>query len=394
MSGDSIYVDYGATTPCLPEVVEAMLPYFTDRFHNPQSLHSYGEEAQAAVEEARREVARLIGARSPAEVVFTSGATESNNWALKGIAQMPRRRGSHIVTSQIEHFSVQNPCRTLERSGFEVTYLPVDADGLLSPARVADAIRADTALVSLNHASVEIGTVQPLAPVGALCRQAGVPFHVDATNTAGILPLNVEELQADLLTVSPHMFYGPKGVGALYVKRGLRLPPLLDGGTQEDGRRGGTENVPAIVGFGVAAQVALRDMSSRMERATALRDTLLDGLAAMEGVRPTGHRTQRLPHHASCVVDHVEGESLLLSLSIGAGIHAASGSACSAKALKHSYVLQAIGIGEDQGVGSLVFTVGLDTTQEAIDTILGELPGAVSRLRSLSPLAASHKESC
>ena len=380
-----VYLDHMATTPCLPEVVEAMLPYFTERSHNPQSFHPGGEEALDAVEAARQQAAVLIGA-SPKEVYFTSGATESNNWALKGVASMPRRRGGHVVTSRIEHFSVLHPCRTLEKQGFEVTWMPVDGHGFIDPDDVRRALRPDTALVSLTHASNEIGTLEPIAEVGRLCREAGVPFHVDAANTAGIIPLNVNDLNADLLTVSPHMFYGPKGVGALYCRRTLRLPPLMEGGTQEEGRRPGTENVPAIVGFGKACEIAVRDMPSRIDGFTALRDRLIRGIQALERVRVTGHLTRRLPHHVSCLVEHVEGESILLSLIMSSDIHAASGSACSSKAQQHSYVLEAIGVDASLGLGSLVFGIGLQNTEEEIDYLLQELPPIVARLRAMPPL--------
>ena len=381
-----VYLDHLATTPCLPEVVEAMLPYFTERFHNPQSFHPPGQEALDAVEAAREQVAGLIGASSPREVYFTSGATESNNWALKGVATMARRRGQHIVTSQIEHFSVMHPCRTLEKQGFDVTYLPVDSHGFIDPGEVKRALRRDTALVSITHASNEIGTLEPVAEVATACREAGVPLHVDAANTAGVIPVNVRELGVDMLTVSPHMFYGPKGIGALYIHRTLRLPPLLEGGTQEEGRRAGTENVPAIVGFGKASELARRDMGRRLEHLTPLRDRLRRGLERMERVRITGHPTERLPHHASCLVEQVEGEGILLSLITTSDIHAASGSACSSKALQHSYVLEAIGVDASLGLGSLVFGIGLDNSEEDVDYLLQELPPVVERLRSLSPL--------
>ncbi len=382
-----VYVDHLATTPCLPEVVEAMLPFFTQRFHNPQSDHPPGEEAMSAVEDARREVASLIGAGSPRDVFFTSGATESNNWVLKGVAQMPRRRGTHIITSEIEHFSVLHPCRSLERQGFEVTYLPVDHDGVIDPDGVARALRPDTALVSVTHANNEIGAIEPVAEVARVCREAGALLHVDASNTAGVIPVDARALGVDLMTVSPHMFYGPKGIGALYCRRGVRLPPLLEGGAQEEGRRAGTENVPAIVGFGCAARIAAQEMPGRLAHLVPLRDALRRGLEGLEGVHVTGHPTQRLPGHMSCVIDHVESESLLLSLAMGPGIFAASGSACSARALKHSYVLEAIGIGAELGSGSLVFGLGIGTRQEEIDLILHELPIAIERLRSLSPFA-------
>ena len=382
----AIYLDYLAGTPCLPEVVEAMAPHFRERFHNPQSNHALGEEALGVVEIAREQVAALIGAGSARDVYFTSNATESNNWVIKSVAQMPRRRGTHIVTSQIEHFSVLHPCRTLERQGFDVTYLPVDAYGMIDPGTLKKALRSDTALVTLVHASGEIGTIEPIAELGAVCREAEALFHVDATNTAGTVPIDVAGLNVDLLTISPQAFYGPKGIAALYARRGTRLPPLLEGGTQEEGRRAGTENVPAIVGFGVAAQAAARDMDARRAQATALRDALAAGLHSTEGVRLTGHPSERLPHHVSCVIEHVEGESLLLSLSLGANIFASSGTACSAKALKHSYVLEAMGIGEGAG-GSLVFGLGMDNTREEIDTTIQELGQAIAGLRSLSPLA-------
>ena len=381
-----VYLDHMATTPCLPEVVEVMLPYFTERFHNPQSFHPPGQEALEAVEAARQQVADLIGAPTARELFFTSGATESNNWALKGMALMQRRRGQHIVTSQIEHFSVMHPCRTLEKQGFEVTYLPVDSHGFISPDDVQRALRPETALVSITHASNEIGTIEPIADVAGVCHQAGVPLHVDASNTAGIIPLNVREMGIDMLTVSPHMFYGPKGTGALYCRRALRLPPLMEGGTQEEGRRAGTENVPAIVGFGKAAELAAREMARRSAQWTPLRDRLRSGLEGMERVRVTGHPTQRLPHHVSCLVERVEGEGILLSLITSSDIHAASGSACSSKALQHSYVLEAIGFDASTGLGSLLFGIGIDNTEEEIDYLLQELPPIVERLRSLSPL--------
>ena len=380
-----IYLDHMATTPCLPEVVEAMLPYFSQRFFNAQSNHTGGEEAMAVVEAARGQVAALIGA-TPHEVLFTSGATESNNWALKGMASLPRRRGQHIVTSQIEHFSVMHPCRTLERQGFEVTRLPVDAQGVIDPDSVRKALRPNTALVSLVHASSEIGTIEPMAEIGRACREAGVPLHVDAANTAGNVPVDVRLLEADLLTVSPHMFYGPKGIGALYCRRGLRLPPLMEGGTQEEGRRPGTENVPAIVGFGRACELAMRDMAKRTAYTKLLRDRLMAGLSRMGRIRITGHPTQRLPHHVSCLVDNLEGESILLSLVMDANILASSGSACSSKAEQPSYVLEALGIDAAMGLGSLLFGLGIDNTVEEIDFLMEQLPAIIGRLRSLSPL--------
>ena len=381
----SNYFDALAATPCLPEVVEAMLPYFSQTFHNPQSAYPPAESALAAVGRARDRVARLINA-SPHDIFFTSGATESNNWALKGMALHPRRRGRHIVASAIEHLSIVHPLRTLERQGIAVTWVPVDAHGVIDPAAVQAAIRPDTALVTVTHASAELGTIEPIAAIAAVCREQRVPLHVDAANTAGYVPVDAIGWDVDLLTLSPHLFYGPPGVGALYAKRGLRLPPLLEGGTQEDGRRAGTENVPAIVGFGMAAEVALRDMPSRASRWLPLRDRLRDGLTAIPGVRITGHPTQRLPHHVSCLADGVESEAVLTDLAMR-GIFAASGSACSAKAGQHSHVLEAIGIGADIQSGALVFGLTLHTAAAEIDALLAALSSALAGLRTLAPRA-------
>ncbi|MSQ26376.1 MAG: cysteine desulfurase [Dehalococcoidia bacterium] len=379
----SIYFDALAATPCLPEVVEAMLPYFSQSFHNPQSAYPPAESALAAVARARDQVGRLINA-PPRDLFFTSGATESNNWALRGMAMHPRRRGQHIVASAIEHLSIVHPLRTLERQGFQITWVVVDALGVIDPASVLAAIRPDTALVTLTHASAELGAIEPIDAIAAVCRERRVPLHVDAANTAGYVTLDPIGWGVDLLTISPHLFYGPAGVGALYAKRGLRLPPLLEGGTQEDGRRAGTENVPAIVGFGVAAEAALRDMHSRASRWLPLRDRLRDGLAAIPGVRITGHPTQRLPHHVSCLADGVESEAVLTDLAMR-GIFAASGSACSAKAGQHSHVLEAIGIGADIRSGALVFGLMLETTAAEIDALLSALSSTLAGLRSLAP---------
>ncbi len=382
-----VYLDYMATTPCLPEVVEAMLPYFTERFHNPQSAHPPGEEALAAVDTAREQVAAMIGVATPRDVTFTSGATESNNWAVKGVATMARSRGRHLITSRIEHVSVLEPCRALERGGFEVTYLDVDEHGFIDPDDVRRAIRSDTALVTVTHASGELGTIEPIADIGRVCREARVPFHVDASNTAGFVNLDVAELGADLLTLSPHMFYGPKGVGVLYSDRRVRPTPLMEGGSQEDGRRPGTESVPLIVGMGEACALAQRDLRQRVEGLVPLQDRLLDALEGLQGVRITGHRTQRLPHQASCLIDHVDGESVLLSLIVGSNLYAASGSACSSRSGQPSHVLEAIGLGPDVSTGALVFGLGIDTTLEEVDYLLRELPPTIERLRALSPFA-------
>jgi cysteine desulfurase len=361
-----------------------MLPYFGERFHNPQSAHPPGEEALEAIERARRSAAQLIGASSPPDIFFTSGATESNNWALKGLLQMPKRRGNHIVTSQIEHLSITHPCKSLERQGAQITQVSVDRLGRINPSDVRKAIRADTALVSITHASSEVGTIEPVAEIARVCREAGVPCHIDASNTAGHIPFSVAEIGCNLMTLSPHMFYGPKGIGALYCRRGLRLPPLLEGGTQEGGRRAGTENVPAIVGFGVACELAIHHMPARASRMARLRDRLIAGMRVMQGVHVTGDTANRLPHHVSCVIDGIESETLLQALALDAQVYAASGTACSAKAKQPSYVLQALGYSPQHASGSLVFGLGLETTENAIDYLLATLPKAIANVRSLS----------
>ena len=383
-----VYLDHIATTPCAPEVVEAMRPYLGGpRFHNPQSAYPPAEEALDAVEAARASVAALIGAVA-GEIAFTSGATESNNWAIKGLL-MPGVpvRGRRVVTSAVEHVSVLAPCRTLERAGFEVVTVGVDSDGVVDLDGVRAAVNEETALVTMTLASNEIGTIEPITEVGTVCRERGAPLHVDATNAAGIIPVDAAGLGASLMTLSAHMFGGPKGAGALYSRRGLRWPPLLEGGTQESGRRAGTENVPAIVGFGAAADLARTHMSERMEAARRLRDKMIDAFQAWDGVRVTGHPERRLPHHASCVVDRVEAESLLLDLAMNANIYAASGTACSGRTETASHVLEAIGLGTEMRSGSLVASVGVETTDEEVDHFLAELPRAIERLRSLSPFA-------
>ena len=332
-------------------------------------------------------MAALIGA-APGEVAFTSGATESNNWAVKGLL-MPGApvRGRRVVTSAVEHVSVLAPCRTLERAGFEVITVGVDSDGVIDLDAARAAVNEETALVTMTLASNEIGAIEPIAEVGAVCRERGAPLHVDATNAAGIIPVDAEALGASLMTLSAHMFGGPKGAGALYSRRGFRWPALLEGGTQESGRRAGTENVPAIVGFGAAADLACAHMSERMEAARRLRDKMIDAFQAWDGVRVTGHPERRLPHHASCVVDRVEAESLLLELAMNANVYAASGTACSGRTETASHVLEAIGLGTEMRSGSLVASVGVPTTEDEVDYFLAALPRAIERLRSLSPFA-------
>jgi len=380
-----VYLDNAATTPLLPEVLEAMLPYLRDAHGNPQSLHSWGDEGREAIEVARGKVAALIGAQ-PEEVIFTSSGTESNNFAIKGLAAAQQSKGRHIVISAIEHFSVLHSARTLEKQGFELTLVPVDRYGLLDPEDVARSIRKDTVLVSIMHANGEVGTIQPLREIARLAKEAGAIFHTDAVATAGTIPVDVTELGVDALSLAGNQFYGPKGVGALWLKKGVRIIPFLDGGVQEGGRRAGTENVPAIVGLGKASELVSKEMGSRIERISALRDRLIEGLPSrIDRVILTGHPTQRLPGNASFCIEFIEGESMLMLLN-HQGIAAASGSACTSRALKASHVLLAMGLAHEIAHGSLLFSIGVGNTEEDIDYVLEVLPPIVDRLRQMSPL--------
>ena len=379
-----VYFDYIASTPVLPEVKEAMLSYFTDSFGNPQSQHSWGKEALGVVEQARERVARLIGAVSE-EVFFTASATESNNMALKGVLQALKKRGRHVVSTAIEHLSILHPLKTLEKDGFEITYLPVDHEGRVHPDQVAQAIRPDTLLVSVMHGNNEVGTIEPIEEIAAITRERGVYLHTDATATVGIIPVDVGRLGVDLLSCSAQSFYGPKGVGALYVKRGSRVRSLLEGGTQEGGKRAGTENVPGIVGIGRAAEIAQAELPFRMEKLSRLRDRIKKGLERdIDSLYPTGSWVHRLPHHGSWCVDFVEGSTLLSAME-EKGIAASSGSACSSQALKASVVLQAMGIPEELAKGSLLLSVGLWTTEGELAYLLDVVPPLVRRLREMSP---------
>lgn len=382
-----VYLDHAATTPIRPEVVEAMLPYLREHFGNPLSLHRYGDAPRRAVEEAREKVAALIGAQ-PNEVYFTASGSEANNMAVKGIAMMARTRGkgNHIVVSAIEHQSVLYAAETMGKLGFEVTQVPVDRYGLVDPQAVAEALRDDTVLVSVMLANNEIGTIEPIAEIARVVRARGIPFHTDAVAAVGNIPVKVEELGVDMLSLAGSQFYGPKGAGALYIRRGLRITPLIDGGIQESGRRAGTENVPAIVGLGVAAELAAAELEERARRLIPLRDRLIARLTGeIPHVYLTGHPTQRLPHHVSVTVEYIEGESMLLFLNMQ-GVAASSGSTCTSRALKASHVLTAIGVDPALAQGSLVFTLGEGNTVEDVDYVLEVLPPIVERLRQMSPL--------
>ncbi len=361
-----IYLDHAATTPTHPEVVKAMLPYFTEAFGNPSSIYSYGQEARGAVEEARTKVAELIGAQND-EIVFTSGGTEADNLAVKGVAYASERKGNHIITTSIEHHAVLEVCKFLEKRGFQITYLPVDKYGLANPDDVKKAITDKTILISVMHASNEVGTIEPVAEVGRIAKGAGIYFHSDAVQTVGHIPVNVDELKVDLLSISGHKFYGPKGVGALYVRKGTKLVPLMQGGEQEKRRRASTENVPAIVGLGKAVELAAQEMSKEAERLAYLRDKLIEGLVKkIDHIGLNGHPTTRLPNNVNVSVDFVEGESMLLNLDLE-GICASTGSACSSASLEPSHVLLALGLSPEQAHGSLRFTLGERTARQILN---------------------------
>ena len=380
-----VYLDHIAATPLDPQVLEAMLPFFRDKFGNPQSLHSAGQEAFLALEEARSRVARLIGA-DDAEVFFTSSGSEANNFALKGMSRARRDKGHHLVLSAIEHQSILHSAKSLEKSGFSSTLVPVDKDGLVDPEAVRKAIQKETVLVSVILASNEVGTVEPVAEIARICRAAGVPLHTDAVAAVGNIPVDVKELGVDALSLAADQFYGPKGSGALFIKKGARLLPLIDGGIQEGGRRAGTENVAGIVGMGKAAEIAQARMSERQERMKTLRDRLIDRLPQkVDRVYLTGHRERRLPHHASFCIEFIEGEAMLLNLDMK-GIAVSSGSACTSRALKASHVLLAMGIDHALAQGSLVFSLVESTTAEDIDYLLEVIPPVFDRLRKMSPL--------
>lgn len=380
-----VYFDYAAASPILPEVLEAMIPFFRQDFGNPQSLHPWGDRAREAVEGAREKVAKLIGAR-PEEVIFTSSGTEANNMAVKGLALAYQNKGRHIVVSAIEHFSVLHSVRTLAKAGFQFTAVPVDSHGRVDPEDVRKAIRNDTILVSIIHASSEVGTIQPLKEIAAVVKEKGVLLHTDAVASVGQVPVDVEELGVDALSLAAQTFYGPKGAGALFLRKGLRLIPLMDGGVQEGGRRPGTENVPAIVGMGKAAELAMEEGEVRSRRLRDLRDRLIRGvLERVEHVFLTGDPEERLPGHASFCVRFIEGEAMLMLLA-SKGIAASSGSACTSRALKASHVLTAMGISPEDAQGSLMLTLGLGNREEEVDYFLEVFPPIVGRLREMSPL--------
>ena len=380
-----IYLDYAATTPTDPLVLEAMQPFFFERFGNPSSLHSFGQEAREAIEDARTELATFLGAR-PEEIIFTSGGTESDNMAILGVSSALKNKGNHIITSAIEHHAVSEPAKVLEKLGLSVTYIPVDKYGLVDPPDIKKAITPKTILISIMHANNEIGTIQPISEIGAMAREKDIVFHTDAVQTVGHIPANVEDLKVDLLSLSAHKFYGPKGVGALYVRKGTRISRLLHGGDQEKGRRASTHNTPGIVGLGEAIKICRKELQAEAKEQTRLRDRLIKQIPQeVPHVILNGHPTKRLPNNVNFSFKYIEGESIILNLDM-LGIAVSTGSACTSSSLEPSHVLLAIGLTHEVAHGSLRISLGRWTTEEEINYFLEHLPAVIEKLRKMSPL--------
>ncbi|MEA2055161.1 MAG: cysteine desulfurase NifS [Candidatus Thermoplasmatota archaeon] len=377
-----IYLDHASTTPVDKEVLKAMKPYFSQKYGNASSLHSFGREAKKALEKSREQVAKIIGAKSE-EIIFTGGGTESDNIAIKGVAF--RMRKGHIITSKIEHPAVMEMCRHLEQKGFEVTYLPVDKYGIINPDDVKNAIKDDTILITIMHANNEIGTIEPIEEIAKIAKENGVPFHTDAVQSVGKIPIDVKNIGVDMLSISAHKIYGPKGTGALYVREGTKIEPIVHGGGHERGLRSSTENIPGIVGLGRACELAKERMNDDAKRITWLRDKLIKGVLEIEETYLNGHPEKRLANNAHFRFTAIEGESLVLSLD-GKGIAGSTGSACSSKKLRPSHVLMAIGLNEVQAHGSLRLTLGRENTEDEIEYVLEVLPGSIEKLRKMSPL--------
>jgi len=385
-----IYLDYAATTPTHPDVVKAMLPYFTEKFGNPSAIYACAQETKAAIEDARSKVAQLLGARDE-EIVFTSGGTEANNFAIKGTAYANKRKGNHIITNVIEHHAVLETCHFLEKMGYQLTILPVDSYGMVSPDDVRNAITPKTILITIMMANNEIGTIQPIAEISKIAREAGVYLHTDAVQTACHLPINVDELGVDMLSMSAHKFYGPKGVGALYIRKGTRLVSFMHGGGQERNRRASTENVPGIVGMGKAVELAMDEIDAEATRITRLRDKLIKGLFdRIDPLRLNGHPQKRLPNNVNISIAFVEGEAICLNLDVE-GICASTGSACSSGSLEPSHVMLALKLPPEEMRSSIRFSLGKWTTDEEIEYVLDVLPRIVSKLRAMSPLLKTRK---
>jgi len=381
----SIFLDYAATTPTDARVVAAMQPYFNQKFGNPSSIYSLSREPNAALQQARAQIAGLINADSK-EIIFTSGGTESNNFALKGMAYAHSAKGNHIITSAIEHHAISAPCKFLESQGFRVTYLPVDATGIVAPESVRQAITDKTILISIMHANNEIGTVQPIAEIGKIARTHGIPLHTDAVQTVGHLPIDVKAMNIDLLSASAHKLYGPRGVGALYLRKGIKIEPFLHGGDQENRRRASTENMPAIVGFGKAVALAQCEMTGEARRLTRLRDQFIEGVRdRIPDVQLNGHPEKRLPNNINFTFTGIEGEAMVLNLDME-GIYVSTGSACTSATLEASHVLLALGLPHELAHASLRFTMGRQTSADDMAHVLTVLPKVIARLRAMSPI--------
>jgi cysteine desulfurase len=379
-------MDHGAGMPLDPKVFEAMKPYFFENYGNPSSAHSVGNSTKAALTVSKEKVAELVAAAKPQEIVFTSGGTESNNLAIKGVAFRNKMKGNHIITTAIEHISVINICKYLQKQGFEVTYVPVDKYGVVNIEKLKEAVNSKTTLISVQYGNGEIGTIQPIKEIGEIAQKNNIAFHVDAVAAAGQVPINVQEENIGLLSLSSNDMYGPKGVGALYIKTGTKVLPVNQGGGQEKGLRSGTENIPGIVGIGKAAEIAQKGMVKEGERLTGLRDKLIhDVLDAVEYSFLNGHPVKRLPNNANLRFSYIEGESLILGLDM-LGIQVSSGSACTSKTLEPSHVLLAIGLAHEEAHGSLVFTLGKQNSEEDVDYVVEVIPNVVKKLRALSPL--------
>ena len=380
------YKDYSATTYVKPEVLDAMMPFFTEKFGNPSSFYGISRETKMAIDNARAQVAKAINC-DPNEVYFTGGGSEADNWAIKGIATAHMKKGNHIITTKIEHHAVLHTCEFLEKFGFEVTYLDVNEEGFVDLKQLEEAITDKTILVSIMFANNEIGTIQPIKEIGALCREKKVLFHTDAVQAVGSVPVDVKEMNIDLLSLAGHKLYGPKGIGALYIRRGIRIDNLIHGGGQERGRRAGTENIPGVVGLGKAIELATENIEENRARLTVLRDKLIDGiLERIPYARLNGPRgDKRLPGNSNISFEFIEGESILLSLDFE-GICASSGSACTSGSLDPSHVLLAIGLPHEKAHGSLRTTLGAASTEEDVEKLLNELPPIIERLRNMSPL--------
>ncbi|OQB25335.1 MAG: Cysteine desulfurase [Firmicutes bacterium ADurb.Bin182] len=380
-----IYLDNAATTALKPEVLEKMLPYFTEYYGNPSSLHSFAREAKKGIDKAREQTASAVGAL-PEEIIFTGSGSESDNMVLRGIAALKKQNGNHIIISSVEHHAVLHTCEELEKAGFKVTYLPVDEYGRVFADDVASAITDKTILVSIMFANNEVGTIMPISEIGSICRARNVLFHTDAVQAVGQVPIDVKKMNIDMLTMSAHKFHGPKGAGALYIKKGIRLPAMITGGAQERKKRAGTENVPGIVGLGEAIEISVKNMETNAKRMRSLRDKLIMGIRErIPDVKLNGHPSERLPGNVNFSIRYVEGESILLMLDLN-GIAASSGSACTSGSLDPSHVLLAMGLDHETAHGSLRMTLGDETTDEEIDYVLEVLPGIINRLRSMSPL--------